>query len=151
MLRALNMCVIGALAIGLGPVACADPSPCAGVEPFEMRTISVGTCPLNAEVAQSPRQIACGLMHRESLAEDAGMLFLLDPKRKTSFWMKNTLIPLDIVYLDAVGRVLQVNRGVPQDRTWIAAPDGTAFALETNPGKLAQCGLGPGATIDLSG
>lgn len=149
--RALNICVIGGLLFGAGPVACADPNPCARAEPFQRTAITAGQCPLEIELAVSPSQIACGLMHRESLADNAGMLFVLDPDRKISFWMKNTLIPLDIAYLDAKGRMLEVNRGVPKDLTWIPAPEGTAFALETNPGKLAACGIAPGAAVDLRG
>lgn len=149
--KALNFCVMGAMMFGLGPMACADPSPCTDAEPFQTTSLALGQCVLEVELAVSPKQIACGLMHRERLADNAGMIFVLDPDRKISFWMKNTLIPLDIAYLDMSGTILEVNRGVPEDRTWIPAPRGTAYALETNPEKLGACGLGPGANIDLAG
>lgn len=66
-----------------------------------------------AEAANTPLQRQQGLMNRTSLDENAGMLFVLPREERASFWMKNTLIPLDIIFITADLRVLEIYRSVP--------------------------------------
>ena len=100
------------------------------------------------EVADDAAGRAQGLMARESLDPGAGMLFVYNVPRRVSFWMKNTLIPLDMVFLDAAGRVTAVHSmAQPLDETPIDGGEGVQFVLEINGGLAERLGLGPGAEL----
>lgn len=99
------------------------------------------------EVADDAAERAQGLMNRKTLAPDAGMLFVYDTARPVQFWMKNTLIPLDMIFADAAGVVTRVHENaVPLDLTPI--PGGTArFVLEINGGLARRLGIVPGTVL----
>jgi uncharacterized protein len=100
------------------------------------------------EVADDPAERAQGLMFRTELPAASGMLFVYDSPRRVSFWMKNTLIPLDMVFADATGTVTRVHAGaVPGDLSPIDGGDGVQFVLEINAGLAAKLGLAPGAQL----
>jgi uncharacterized membrane protein (UPF0127 family) len=100
------------------------------------------------EVADDAPERSRGLMFRESLDPAAGMLFVYDAPRRASFWMKNTLIPLDMIFADATGRVTRVHsNAIPGDTTPIDGGDGVAFVLEINGGLAARLGIVPGAEL----
>ncbi len=100
------------------------------------------------EVADDPAERAQGLMFRETLPADAGMLFVYEAPKRAQFWMKNTLVPLDMIFADAAGRVTRVHAGaVPGDETPIDGGEGVQFVLEINAGLTARLGLGPGARM----
>ena len=100
------------------------------------------------EVADDAAERAQGLMFRESLDPGAGMLFVYEAPRRVSFWMKNTLIPLDMVFADAAGRVTAVHSmAVPLDETPIDGGEGVRFVLEINGGLAGRLGLAPGAEL----
>jgi hypothetical protein len=105
------------------------------------------------EVARTSSEQAQGLMGRASLPEDAAMLFVFERDDYLDFWMKNTLIPLDILFLDARGVVVDVQTM----HTQIGVPDGglkvyhsalpARFALEMNAGLAEALGIVPGAQV----
>lgn len=100
-----------------------------------------------ARVADRAGQ-ARGLMHVTHLAPDTGMLFVFDPPRKVGFWMRNTLIPLDIIFIDAEGRITSIvtRRDTNSDRlTTSRAP--VAAVLEINAGRAAALGLATGYLV----
>ena len=100
------------------------------------------------EVADDPGERAQGLMFRTELAAASGMLFVYDSPRRVAFWMKNTLIPLDMVFADATGTVTQVHSGaVPGDLSPIDGGEGVQFVLEINAGLAAKLGIAPGAQL----
>jgi uncharacterized membrane protein (UPF0127 family) len=100
------------------------------------------------EVADEPAERSRGLMFREALDPAAGMLFVYESPRRASFWMKNTLIPLDMIFADVTGRVTRVHAdAVPGDTTPIDGGDGVAFVLEINGGLAARLGIVPGAEL----
>ncbi|MEO1000789.1 MAG: DUF192 domain-containing protein [Pseudomonadota bacterium] len=100
------------------------------------------------EIADDPLERAEGLMHRESLPRFSGMLFIYEAPRSASFWMKNTLIPLDMLFLDATGTVRHLHENaVPLDETPIPGGDNILAVLEINGGLARQLGLGPGAEM----
>lgn len=100
------------------------------------------------EVADDGAERAQGLMFREAMDPGAGMLFVYEEPRRVAFWMKNTLIPLDMVFADATGRVTRVHSmAVPGDETPIDGGEGVQFVLEINGGLAARLGLLPGAEM----
>lgn len=100
------------------------------------------------EVADDGAERAQGLMFRTELAPASGMLFVYDAPRRVSFWMKNTLIPLDMVFADPTGTVTRVHAGaVPGDLTPIDGGEGVQFVLEINAGLAAKLGIAPGTVL----
>ena len=100
------------------------------------------------EVARTADEQARGLMFRESLPEDGGMIFPMSPPRFASFWMKNTVIPLDIIFIGPDHRVLNVAaNAVPYSLDPITSAGPALAILELNGGRAAQLGIGPGALV----
>lgn len=107
-----------------------------------------GSGRFNVEIADSPDERSRGLMFRENLPRSAGMLFVYPAPQHASFWMRNTLIPLDMVFVDSAGRVTVVHsEAVPGDETPIDGGDGVQFVLEINGGLARRMGLGPGSVL----
>lgn len=105
------------------------------------------------ELAETHEKQALGLMFRERLEEDRGMLFLFPGEARRSFWMKNTRIPLDIFYFDAGLRLVSVAENAQPCRTERCPPypsTGPAkYVLELNSGKAAELGVRPGDELRL--
>ena len=102
----------------------------------------------NIEVADTPEARAQGLMFRESLAKSAGMLFVYPEPQQVAFWMRNTLIPLDMIFIDARGVVQRVHsNAIPHDETPI--PGGTEIlaVLEINGGLARKLKITPGSQV----
>ncbi|MGR3434756.1 MAG: DUF192 domain-containing protein [Shimia sp.] len=99
-------------------------------------------------MVDTPESRAEGLMFRENLSASAGMLFVYDAPGPVSFWMRNTLIPLDMVFMDETGTVRRVHaNAIPGDETPIPGGDAIQFVLEINGGLAAAIGLGEGAEM----
>jgi hypothetical protein len=114
----------------------------------ELRLPSGGSARFAVEIADDPAEMARGLMNRARLATSAGMLFVYPQPRRVSFWMENTLIPLDMIFADATGTVTRVHpEAVPLDRTPIDGGDGVQYVLEINGGLAAALRIGPGAVL----
>lgn len=100
------------------------------------------------KVADDGAERAQGLMFVEAMPLSEGMLFVYEAPRRVSFWMKNTLIPLDMVFADASGTVTRVHTGaVPGDLTPIDGGEGVQFVLEINAGLAGKLGIGPGTVM----
>jgi uncharacterized membrane protein (UPF0127 family) len=103
---------------------------------------------VTVELARTGAEQARGLMHRTALATDAGMLFLFDETSQHDFWMKNTLIPLDMIFVSEDGRVNGiVARAVPGDLTPRSAGGPCRYVLEVNGGWAEAHGVGPGDRV----
>lgn len=103
---------------------------------------------LSVEVADDAAERSLGLMFREALDPAAGMLFVYDAPREPRFWMKNTLIPLDMIFADPAGRVTRIHpMAVPGDETPISGGPGVQFVLEINGGLADKLGLVSGAVL----
>lgn len=102
-----------------------------------MATIKVGPHPLRVEVVATDADRARGLMHRESLGRDDGMLFIFDEPAYHTMWMKDTLIPLSVAFVDAGGTILNILDMEPRtlDPHMSAGP--SVYAIETNKGWFA--------------
>ena len=107
-----------------------------------------GEARFTVEMADTPELQALGLMHRESLPRGAGMLFLYDRPRRAAFWMRNTLIPLDMIFMDATGTVTRIHHeAVPLDETPIDGGPGILAVLEVNGGLARRFGIAPGTEM----
>ncbi len=100
------------------------------------------------ELATTPEQKSQGLMFRRSLAPDGGMLFIYPSVRTITMWMRNTLIPLDMVFIAADGRIVKVaQRTVPMSLATISSGGPAKAVLEVNGGTAARLGLKPGDRV----
>lgn len=107
-----------------------------------------GMAHFSVEIADDAKERAKGLMFREKLGLGAGMLFAYDTPGTVAFWMKNTPLPLDLVFIGSDGRVGHVAaNAVPFDETAIPGGDGIQFVLEINGGLADRLGLGEGAEM----
>jgi uncharacterized membrane protein (UPF0127 family) len=103
------------------------------------------------EVARTPEQQEHGLMERRALAPDAGMLFPFDPPRPASFWMRNTLIPLDMVFIRPDGSIARVAaNAVPLSETPVAVEESLTAVLELKGGRAAELGIREGDRVSWS-
>lgn len=104
-----------------------------------------GTVRFRVAVADDPAERSQGLMHVPEMPRMAGMLFVYERPQSVSFWMANTLIPLDMIFFDETGVVTRIHENaVPMDRTPIPGGDGVRYVLEINGGLARQLGLDEG-------
>jgi uncharacterized membrane protein (UPF0127 family) len=100
------------------------------------------------ELALTPQQQSQGLMYRQSLAPDAGMLFIYRPTRLVTMWMKNTVIPLDMLFIAEDGEVVKVvERAVPFSLATISSGEPVRAVLEINGGTVKRLEIRPGDRI----
>lgn len=111
-------------------------------------TTTKGRHVFRVEVAVTEEEQAKGLMFRTAMGADEGMIFPMNPPRGAAFWMKNTVIPLDIVFIGPDHRVLNVAaNAVPYDLTPLPSIGRAAGVLELNGGRAAQIGLKAGDKV----
>jgi uncharacterized membrane protein (UPF0127 family) len=101
------------------------------------------------EIADTRTEQARGLMERTELAEDTGMLFVLEGEQTPGFYMENTLIPLSIAFMDSDGRIVDIQDMQPLDQTRHYPAEPAQYALEVNQGFFAERGVQVGDTVEL--
>ncbi|SFT83805.1 DUF192 domain-containing protein [Sedimentitalea nanhaiensis] len=107
-----------------------------------------GETRFSIELADTPRERSRGLMYRETMPRGAGMLFVYEQPQRASFWMKNTLIPLDMLFIDRAGTVTRVHhRAVPGDLTPIEGGAQVYAVLEINGGLAKTYGITAGSQV----
>lgn len=118
-------------------------------EPIIIHT-EKGNKSYNVEIATSNEQLEHGLMNRESLAENEGMLFLFDHEQIINMWMKNTLIPLDMLFIDNTGKIVHIaHNAVPNSLTVINAGDKPVLSvLELKGGAARAHNINIGNNVD---
>lgn len=100
------------------------------------------------EIADDTRERATGLMHRQSLNKSSGMLFVYKYPTELSFWMRNTLIPLDLLFIDKFGRVTRIHHNAkPRDETTIPSDGKVVAVLEINGGLARKYGITKGSEV----
>lgn len=128
--------------------ACASRAPdrsAAAAPRVVVETRAGGRHVVQVELARTPAERTRGLMERTQLGADAGMLFLFDETSEHAFWMKNTRIPLDMIFLGEDGRVVGVvARAVPGDLTPRSAGGASRYVLEVNGGWAEAHGVAAG-------
>ena len=134
--------VVFALSSGAaGAVLACDPDKIEVLAGQGSRTFSI-------EIADDPDEQARGLMFRPALPADAGMLFIFDPPRPANFWMRNTMIPLDMIFIDDTGRVESIaERTDPYSERASSSRGDVRAVLEINGGLSRELGIGPGTQV----
>jgi uncharacterized membrane protein (UPF0127 family) len=99
------------------------------------------------EIADDPGERSRGLMFRQEMDENHGMLFVFEESQPVGFWMKNTPLPLDLLFIGADGRVRAIEKGEPFSEAPIAPGEPVQFVLELNAGTAAKTGIEDGDMI----
>ena len=110
--------------------------------------LTAGMHRIEAEVVNSQETRMRGLMMRQSMPTHRGMLFVFDADARHCMWMKNTLLPLSVAFIDEQGRIINVEEMRPQTEDNHCAVKPARFALEMNAGWFKKRGLGTGATLN---
>ena len=104
-----------------------------------------GSANFTVEVAITAQEQAQGLMYRTSMAKMSGMLFEFPREKRTSFWMKNTPLPLDMIFADQTGQIVNIHENAtPLDETPIFGGQSIKFVLELNAGLVSLLGISTG-------
>ena len=123
--------------------ACAQQAPA-----LPMTSLNAGIHVIRAEVAVSEQQQQQGLMFRRNLGQSDGMLFVYRAPAQVCMWMKNTLIPLSVAFIDGEGRIINIEDMKPQTLDSHCGKKPVRFALEMNLGWFRQRNIRPGTVID---
>lgn len=122
----------------------------AGLEqvPLTVTTAAGKSHRFTVEVARTPEEQAQGLMNRQSLAPDQGMIFPMEPPRDASFWMKNTYIPLDMIFVRADGTIARIEENVvPLSLEPVLSMEPVAAVLELAGGRASELGIRAGDKV----
>jgi len=111
--------------------------------------VQIGGVEFRIEVARSEQDKARGLMHRRSLGERSGMIFVYEADEHLSFWMKNTTLPLTLAFLSRDGEVLQIEELKPLSLKPVTSARAARYALELPAGSLQRLGVAPGDRVLL--
>lgn len=120
---------------------------------FVIIQTKTGEVKVSVDVADAFEEHSKGLMFRESLPEDSGMLFIFQDESQKTFWMKNTLIPLDIIFIDSDFQIINIEQAVPceADMCPYYKSEGEAkYVLEVNEGFAERNGVGAGNSVSIS-
>lgn len=129
------------------PSAIAQQSPAFQKSALTIETVS-GAHRFAVELAQTPEQMSFGLMFRKQMAPDAGMLFVYESPRMAAMWMRNTYIPLDMLFIGADGRIVNIaERTVPHSEATVASNGPVRATLELNGGTASRLGIKPGDRV----
>lgn len=111
-----------------------------------------GTHRFRVEVARTPAEQETGLMFRRRIAPDGGMIFPTPEPRDATFWMKNTLVPLDMVFIRADGTIARIAAmTTPLSTDLVAAGEPVTAVLELRGGRAAALGIAPGDRVRWAG
>lgn len=116
-------------------------------EPLPRMDLSAGIHRIDAEVAYTQSTRMQGLMNRDKMLDQQGMLFVFPEKARHCMWMRNTLLPLSVAFLDDAGRILNIEDMQPQTENNHCAAKPARFALEMNLGWFKRKGIAEGAAI----
>lgn len=148
LIHALLACLLLA-ACGEAPPAPVG-APQADIKPFEpIVEVKLGSEVFRVETARTDEQHRQGLMHRQSLPDNGGMIFVYPDADRRSMWMKNTSIPLEVVWIDANRRVTGIDPLAPHDLTSVRSPGAVRWSIELPRGAAERVGLKVGDVIEI--
>ena len=110
--------------------------------------LKAGMNVIDAQVAAKPEERMTGLMHRKSMPQHEGMLFVFDYPSQQCFWMKNTLLPLSIAFIADDGRIVNIDEMQPQTLDSHCSSEPVRYVLEMNKGWFARKGIKAGAKLE---
>lgn len=114
---------------------------------FDVVSLTAGVNLIHAEVAAAPAQRQQGLMYREKMATNDGMVFVFEGPAQVCMWMKDTLLPLSVAFIDGSGRIINIEDMQPQKLDSHCARKPATYALEMNQGWFRQKNIKPGTVI----
>jgi hypothetical protein len=120
---------------------------CASEE--ERYAIAVGDAEFTVEIANTPEERQRGLMHRNTLAPNEGMLFVFPDDAPRAFWMKDTPLPLSIAYIDRRGTILEIYDMEPFSLETVRSRFAVRYALEVRQGRFTELGIVPGDRVEI--
>jgi uncharacterized membrane protein (UPF0127 family) len=120
-----------------------------GAQSLATVPMKIGDRTFDIEVAKTPGQHEIGLMKRDSMPENHGMIFVFEDEHTLEFWMKDTRIPLDIMYLDASGKVVSVAQMQPYDLATVSSQVPAQYAIELYAGMVKKLGIRSGQVLDI--
>ena len=117
------------------------------------KTACVNNVCINVEIADTPRKRAMGLMFRENMGENEGMLFIFEAEEAQGFWMKNMKFPLDIIWVSAYKRIIDINENIPPCQGQIcesyASRERIKYAIEVNAGFVKKNSIKKGQEVSF--
>lgn len=117
------------------------------IQKFNSTSLTAGIYVIKAEVAANEAERQQGLMFREKMAPNEGMVFIFDKPAAVCMWMKNTLLPLSVAFLDDEGKIINIEDMQPQTTDTHCAAKQARYALEMNLGWFKQKNIKPGTVI----
>ncbi|MBO7516567.1 MAG: DUF192 domain-containing protein [Spirochaetia bacterium] len=123
---------------------------CSKRDVLQTQTIKINQWELTVEIADTQAAQEKGLMGRENMAEDHGMLFVYDRDSRKSFWMKNTLIPLSIAYIAADGTIREIYDMEPLSTRIVESRYSVRYVLEVNQGAFLRHGIKEGDKVEFT-
>ncbi len=161
----LRNCILAALALpllacspqaseqvpeaGASAVAAANTHPVSGLEVIPVTvTRASGAHVIQAELAASRDAQRQGLMFRTEMGPDEGMLFPYDEPDMMGFWMRNTVIPLDLIFIDEDGLIINIEAGIPYNEESVESERPGIAVLELNGGRSEELGIAPGDRVE---
>ena len=142
----MRMAAVALLLLAIQPAGCADRGPVAVIH------TSDGPLEVSLEVVTTPPERERGLMYRSALADGRGMLFVFDEDDDHTFWMKNTLIPLDMLFIARDGTLVGIHpNATPLSLASISVGHPSRYVLEVPGGYAARHGVAPGVAVEFRG
>ena len=135
--------LLAALACGSSPGVAAQQT-----QKFNTVALTAGINLIKAEVAAAPAEREQGLMFREKMAQNEGMVFVFEGPAEVCMWMKNTLLPLSVAFIDGNGKIINIEDMKPQSLESHCAKSLVRYALEMNVGWFKQKNIKPGTVIE---